>query len=206
MKIISYKNFKAQIMKAPRLKDDGIHVLPPSDPLDIYYSDEFINYPENWMKGPGIFVVSVLPETGLWFDWTFNSDKNTAIVPTVKGCNPITGLKTSGFHLERYEDKCPKHGCDFIGDRFCEECGYKWPCQNYVAYPNLLLWDGYRSEDGNVRQFFFTEELMRDVSSALIGRENTVPAFGFAFYTPKKLREELREEYRIIRKTRLYWS
>ena len=147
-----------------------------------------------------------LPETGLWFDWTFNSDKNTAIVPTVKGCNPITGLKTSGFHLERYEDKCPKHGCDFIGDRFCEECGYKWPCQNYVAYPNLLLWDGYRSEDGNVRQFFFTEELMRDVSSALIGRENTVPAFGFAFYTPKKLREELREEYRIIRKTRLYWS
>ena len=72
MKIISYKNFKAQIMKAPRLKDDGIHVLPPGDPLDIYYSDEFINYPENWMKGPGIFVVPVLPETGLWFDWTFN--------------------------------------------------------------------------------------------------------------------------------------
>jgi len=111
------------------------------------------------------------------------------VVPTVKGCNPVTGLQTSGFHLERYETKCPKHNTDFIGERFCEKCGYKWPERNYISM-NPLWWDGFRAEDGTVRQFFFTEEMMRDVATALIGVKNTVPAFGFAFFSPKKRRQE----------------
>jgi hypothetical protein len=134
--------------------------------------------------------VPVRPNTGLWFDWTANSQVNTAVLPTVKGCNPITGQQTSGFHMERYEEKCPKHNKPFKAERFCEECGYKWPSQNYVTTPNVLWWDGFRSEDGNVRQFFFTEEELRDVATHMIGKENTVPAFGFAFYRPKEMRAD----------------
>jgi len=33
---------------------------------------------------------------------------------------------------------------------------------------------------------------MRDIATYLIGKESTVPAFGFAFYTPKELRREER--------------
>lgn len=187
-KEMSYKGFSARIMEAKRLTGDYLHGLPSGSPLDVYYSEEFVNWPENWMKKS--FLVPVQPNKGLWFDWTKNSQINTAVLPTVKGCNPITGLQTSGFHLERYEDKCPKHDCNFQGDRYCPECDYKWPFGNYVSHPNTLWWDGFRSDDGSVRQFFFTEEEMRDIATHLIGKENTVPAFGFAFYSPKKPREE----------------
>ncbi len=187
---MKYKGFTATIMEARRLKGDQVFGLPPGTPLDVYYADEFLHPPESWMKGPGVFVVPVRPDKGLWFDWRDNPNLNTAVVPTIKGCNPITGMKTSGFHLERFDDKCPKHGCDFLADRFCEKCGYKWPPQNYISSPNTLWWDGFRAEDGTVRQFFFSEEEMRDVASAMIGKKNTVPAFGFAFFSPKEKRAE----------------
>jgi len=187
--VMRYKGFFARIMEAARLKGDQTFGLPPGNPLSVYFVDQFVNPPENWMKGPGCFVVPVKPDKGLWFDWTPNSSMNTAIIPTVKGCNPITGMPTSGFHMERYENKCPKHGIEFMGDRFCKECGYKWPFGNYVAAPNRLWLDGWRnSSDGTVRQFFFTAEELRDIATHRIGKENTVPAFGFAFYQPKEPR------------------
>ena len=195
---MEYKGFKAEVREAQRLTGDHIHELPPGSPLPVYHVDQFVNVPENWMKGPGVFVIPVRPDKGLWFDWRGNSHMNTAIIPTVKGCNPITGLQTSGFHMERYENKCPKHNCDFMAERFCPECNYKWPSHNYVSVPNILWWDGFRAEDGTVRQFFFTEDMMRDVATHLIGKENTVPAFGFAFYTPKKRREKPRSITRGI--------
>lgn len=189
MNTMEYKGFKAQIMEAERLRGDHVHGLPPGTALPVYHMDEFLKPPENWMKGPGVFVVPVRPDKGLWFDWRKNSELNTCVLPTVKGCNPITGLQTSGFHLEKYENKCPKHNCDFMADRFCPECNFKWPDRNYCSM-HPLWWDGFRADDGTVRQFFFTEEMMRDVATHLIGRENTVPAFGFAFYTPKEMRQE----------------
>lgn len=187
---MQYKGFSARIMEAERLRGDTVHGLPPGRPLPVYMVDDFKEVPESWMKGPGVFVVPVKPNKGLWFDWTNNSKVNTAVIPTVKGCNPITGMQTSGFHMERYEEKCPKHNKPFKAERFCEECGYKWPFGNYVAAPNILWFDGFRSDDGSVRQFFFTEEELRDVATHMIGKENTVPAFGFAFYRPKEMREE----------------
>jgi len=189
-KIMEYKGFKAEIREAERLTGEYTHALPPGTPLDVYNSDVFVEYPEQWMRGPGVFVVPVRANRGLWFNWTMNSIANTAVVPTVKGCNPITGLQTSGTQMERYEEKCPKHGVEFQGDRYCSECGYKWPAQNYIASPNTLWLDGFRSEDGSVRQFFFTEDEIRDVATHMIGKENTVPAFGFAFYQPKEIRPE----------------
>jgi hypothetical protein len=109
-------------------------------------------------------------------------------MPTVKGMNPVTGQKTEGYGLERYENKCPVHNIDFREGRFCEECNYKWPPQNYVAAPNRLWWDGFRTSDGKVRQFFFTEDLAKSIPENVIGKQNTVPAFGFAFYKTKQTR------------------
>ena len=183
---MEHKGFFARIKEAERLIGDTVHGLPPGRDLPVYYADAFNVYPENWMKGPGVFVVPVRPNKGLWFDWRDNDENNTAIIPTVKGCNPITGLQTTGFFLERYDSKCPKHGCDFQANRFCPECGYKWPDRNYVSQ-SPLWWDGFASE-GDVRQFFFTEEMMRDIATHMIGKENTVSAFGFAFYSPKEPR------------------
>ena len=183
---MEHKGYFAKIMEAPRLVGDQIFGLPPGTPLPVYQADAFKKYPENWMKGPGVFVVPVNPNKGLWFDWRDNDENNTAIIPTVKGCNPITGLQTTGFFLERYDMKCPKHGCDFQAERFCPECGYNWPDRGYVS-GSPLWWDGFMA-DGCIRQFFFTEEMMRDVATHMIGKENTVPAFGFAFYSPKERR------------------
>lgn len=189
MNTMEYKGFKAQIMEAQRLTGDLTHDLPPGSALPVYHMDEFLKPPRGWMRGHGVFVVPVRPEKGLWFNWRNNSEINVAVLPTVKGCNPITGLQTSGFHLEKYENKCPKHNCDFMADRFCPECNFKWPDRNYCSM-SPLWWDGFRADDGTVRQFFFTEEMMRDVATHLIGKENTMPAFGFAFYTPKEMRQE----------------
>jgi len=189
-RVMEHKGFKAKIMEADRLIGDQVHGLPPGSPLPCYHADAFKSYPENWMKGPGVFVVPVQPNKGLWFDWRDNDENNTAVIPTVKGCNPITGMQTTGFHLERYDNKCPKHGCNFEAHRFCPECSYKWPDRGYVS-GRPMWWDGFRSEDGSVRQFFFTEEMMRDVATHMIGKENTVPAFGFAFYSPKVMRPSI---------------
>jgi len=192
MKTMELAGFKARIMEAERLTGNDIFGLPPGIPLEIYYSDQFKKWPKNYIDKA--FLVPVRPNKGLWFDWTLCAAANTAVLPTVKGCNPITGLQTSGFHLERYDTKCPKHGCDFIGDRYCPECAYKWPAQNYACV-SPLWWDGFRSDDGTVRQFFFTEDELRDVATALIGLENTVPAFGFAFYKPKVPRPPVNHIY-----------
>lgn len=197
--VMSYKGFQAKIMEAERLLGENDHALPSGSPLPVYQSDLFVDYPKNWMKGPGVFVVPVKADKGLWFDWTMNDNTNTAVLPTVKGCNPITGLQTSGFHLERYENKCPKHQKDFQGERFCPDCDYRWQPQNYVAYPNVLWWDTWCSgKDGIGRQFYFTEDPLKDISDRLIGKENTVPAFGFAFYRPKEPRPSKQVLWRPI--------
>ena len=182
---MTYEGYSAQVMESERLRGEEIHSLPPGKALNVYPVDSFLSPPENWLK-KGAFVVPVKPNKGLWFNFRMNDENNTAVLMTVKGCNPVTGLETSGFHLDRYENKCPKHGCDFESERFCPECGYKWPDRSYLS-GSPLWWDGWVCE-GAIRQFFFTEEMMRDIATHLIGKENTVPAFGFAFYSPKERR------------------
>ena len=187
---MTHKGYSAQIMEARRLEGEQIHPLPQGSPLFVYPSDAFKKYPETWMKGPGVFVVPVRPDKGLWFNFRMNSEANTAVIMTVKGCNPITGLPTSGFHLERYDERCPKHGCNFQADRFCPDCGYKWPDRGYLSgLP--CWWDGFRSDDGSVRQFYFTEDELKDIATHMIGKDSVVPAFGFAFYSPKERRPEI---------------
>jgi len=186
---MEYKGFSAVIQKAERLVGDYVHGLPPGKPINVYPVDAFEKPLGNWVKGAGNYVVPVESDWGLWFDWTMNDYLNTAILPTVKGMNPITGQRTNGFALERYEEKCPVHKIKFKDGLFCEKCNFKWPKQNYVASPNTLWWDGFRTSDGKVRQFFFTEDLLKSIPEQVIGKEDTVPAFGFAFYQTKVRRE-----------------
>lgn len=204
MRLMQHKGFKAQIMKAERLIGSGIHGLPPGHPIDVYPVDAFKKPLDNWLKGTGNYVVPVNSEDALWFDWTGNDQMNTAVLPTVKGMNPITGRRTNGHILERYEDKCPEHGIKFSDGLYCEKCDFKWPVQNYIAYPNTLWWDGFRSADGKVRQFFFTEDLARSIPELIIGKEDTIPAFGFAFYRTKVARVMTGGSFRTYSQTGIY--
>lgn len=188
MDMMKLNGFTARIMEADRLVGDTVFGLPPGRPLPVYKVSEFVKKSEAWIDDEGSFVVPVNPDKGLWFDWTQNDPRNTAVLPSVKGCNPITGQQIDGFVLESYQKKCPVHGTDLNDDLYCDECGYKLAPQNYVCAPNILWWDGFRDKDGTVRQFFFTEDMKRDVAAAMLGKENTVPAFGFAFYTAKEKR------------------
>ena len=170
--------------------------LPPRNARDAYVVDEYPACPQNWMRSSGevsSYFVPVLPEHGLWFD--FNENKkhthHVAVVISVQGINAVTGQKTDKLRLEQYKKKCPIHNEPFGHERFCEKCGYKWPQQNYLASnvtPNPYFWlDGFRSQDGEVRQYVFTEEIARGVAAQLIGEER-VFAIGIAFYLSKEVK------------------
>ena len=182
---MEHKGFNANLRRAPRLKGERVFGLPPGAKIPTFPVSCFPKAPESWVREAGSYVCPVDPNWALWFDWQDNDSDNTAVLPSVKGVNPITGRKTEGFALEQYAEKCPVHGVGLGSKRLCEKCGYQWPAQSYVASPNILWWDGWRQPDGTVRQFFFTEEDEKDIASAIIGKPNTMPAFGFAFYEPK---------------------
>lgn len=190
--IMEHNGFKARIMCAERLVDNGRpHGLPPGDELPVWPISSLPGCPDSWVREPGTYVVVAGCNIGLWFDWTMNDVMNTAVLPSVKGMNPITGRKLEGPGLESYQENCPIHGTPFGHNLLCEECGYRWPAQNYVTYESTLWWDGFRQPDGKVRQFFFTEDEKRDIASLVIGKENTMPAFGFVFYKTKEHRERV---------------
>jgi hypothetical protein len=194
--VMEHAGFKARLMKAERIKDDGlVHVLPKGEPLPVFPIACLPGAPKDWVRAAGTYVCPVSVNIGLWFDWTENDPLNTAVVPSVKGMNPITGMEMNGLGLESYTNNCPRHNEPFAHGRFCQKCGYEWPAQNYIcSAPHW--WDGFRnSNDGTVRQFFFSEDEARDIASLVMGREKTVPAFGFAFYKTKIRREMPRVEH-----------
>jgi hypothetical protein len=188
MKTIEHSGHKFSINKTTRLNGNFTHDLPLGDKIDIFSVDQFEEPLKHWITGPGNYVVPVESNCGFCFDFTENDSLNTAILLSIKGMNAITGRKTTGFSLERYENKCPEHGIDFKDGLFCEKCNFKWPTQNYLSYPNMLRCDGFRTSEGKVRQFFFTEDLSKSIPELVIGKEDTVPAFGFAFFKAKKQR------------------
>jgi len=185
---MEHAGFKASLMRAKRLEGNEVFGLPPGKKIRVFPIATLPGSPEGWVREAGTYVVPVDKEWGLWFDWTMNDSLNTAIIPSVKGMNPITGRKLDGFGFEEYSDKCPVHNIALTHGNLCSECGYELPPQNYICSPNRLWWDGFRQADGSVRQFFFTDDDERDIASAVIGKENTVPAFGFACYKPKNPR------------------
>ncbi len=175
---------------------EEFHSLPPYSPVDICPVDEYEACPTNWMHGSDVassYFVGVKENHGMWLDFNecFYHTHDVAIVISVQGINPITGQKMvakKALKLEQYHKKCPIHKINFKQDRYCDKCGFKWPGQNYLATtgtPEMMLWlDGFRTPEGTVRQYIFTEDKMRGVASQLIGEER-VFAIGIAYYLSK---------------------
>lgn len=193
-----YFNMPKQLKSKKNKQGDELsHDLPPYATQAAMVVDEYPACPTSWMHGSSIansYFVEVKPGYGMWIDFNenHNSEYDVAIVLSIQGINPITGQKMVGenlLRLEQYKTKCPIHNIDFQQDRFCPECGFKWPAQNYICTtgtPSGMLWiDGFRTPEGKTRQYIFTEEEMRGVAAQLIGDER-VFAIGIAFYRSKQ--------------------
>jgi len=170
--------------------------LPPYRPRRAYLVDEYPACPDSWMRSTGrikSYFAPVMENHGLWLDFNTcaHHPNHTAIVVSVQGVNAVTGLPCKDAQLEQYRDACPKHKEPFGPDRLCKKCGYRWPKQNYLSStgtPHGHLWlDGFRAEDGKVRQYVFTEQKLRSVAKAIIG-EDRVFALGISFFLSKEPR------------------
>ncbi len=150
--------------------------------------------PESWVRGDAMeasYFVPVVAEHGLWLDFNanLNHSHHVAVLISVQGVNPITGRPVGDDKLEQYRKNCPVHARKLGEERFCKACGFKWDAQNYLAgnatpYPYFWL-DGFRAEDGVVRQYVFTKETARGVAAQILGEER-VFAIGIAFYLSKE--------------------
>jgi len=177
---------------------DVKHCLPPYSKRKSFLVDEYPACPKNWMRSEGrtvSYFVPVQEGKGMWLDFNANSahSHEVAIVVSVQGINPITGLPCEGAQLEQYIDNCPKCNEPFKPDRLCEKCKIKYPKQNYISTtttPNGQLWlDGFRSIEGVVRQYILTEEKIRGVASNLIGKDR-VFAIGISFFLSKEKKKK----------------
>jgi len=168
--------------------------LPPYCKRMPYLVDKFPSCPKDWMRSEGkikSYFVPVIEGDGMWLDFNNNckNPHHVAIVISVQGINPITGLPCKDFQMEQYIEECPKHKIKFGPDRYCKECDYKWPKQNYICTtgtPDGNLWiDGFRTAEGVVRQYILTSEKMRGVASNIIGKDR-VYAIGISFFLSKE--------------------
>lgn len=193
------KNLKCSINLPNKLEDNKIvHSLPPYATISPYLVDMYSGCPNNWMHGSDMatsYFVEVEENKGMWLDFNdcFEHNNDVAIVISIQGINPITGQKTDKLRLEQYKEKCPVHSVSFESERFCPECKYKWPAQNYLTTTSTsfgLLWlDGFKTPDGTVKQYVFTEELIKGIAHQLIGGDKTY-SIGIAFYISKKEKDK----------------
>jgi hypothetical protein len=184
------------VFNSPPAKKDGECLsLPPYRPRKAYSVDDY-ECPENWMHGSAkaaSYFVPIQAEKGMWLDFNecWGHSHHIAALISIQGVNPLTGqpMIDTAMRLEQYREKCPKHDVAFGADLFCEQCGYKWVPQNYIATTNPsgkgMFWlDGFRADDGTVRQYYFTEDAAKGVAAQIIG-EKRVYAIGIAFYQSK---------------------
>jgi hypothetical protein len=176
---------------------DGVEAvccLPPYAKQPAYAVDDYPACPANWMHGSArasSYFVAIEEGKGMWLDFNGNNSHkhDVAVLLSIQGINPLTGKKTEKMALEQYKNNCPQHDVPFQQDRFCPECGYKWPAQNYLSTTGQnggTLWlDGFRAEDGVIRQYVFTSEQIKGVAAQLIGEER-VFAIGVAFFLSKE--------------------
>jgi len=172
--------------------------LPPYARRKAFLVDEYLACPSDWMRSSGrltSYFVPIQEGKGLWLDFNKNQEKDyhVAIVISIQGVNPITGMPCTDAHLEQYIDTCPKHNEKFGPNRYCDKCGYKWPKQNYISTTgnnvNELWLDGFRTAEGVVRQYILSKEdtkrIKRGVASNIIG-EDRVYAIGLSFFLSKE--------------------
>lgn len=180
--------------------------LPPYARCKPRLVDKYTACPKDWLRSEGIiksFFVPVVEGKGMWLDlnYNFNHTYHVAIVISIQGINPITGLPCKDSQLEQYNEECPKHKIKFGPDRYCSKCDYKWPKQNYICTtgtPIGSLWlDGFRTVDGLVRQYILTAEKMRGVASNLIGKDR-VYAIGLSYFLSKEIKPNDSCKYPVL--------
>lgn len=189
--------FSCYFHMPPAIRDTGRPAALPPYALQKAYCVDDYDCPANWMHGSSnsaSYFVEVKQDHGMWLDFNANHnlEYHTAIVVSIQGINPLTGLQTKSVNLEKYDKKCPKHDLKFSKSheargeqRFCTECGFQWPSGNFISTsstPIGLLWiDGFRTEDGVVRQYVFSDDVSKGVAAQIIG-DDRVYAIGVAFY------------------------
>jgi len=200
--------FACGINMPKALEGDMTFGLPPYAKRVPFLVDKYPACPKNWMRSKGkvkSYFVPVLEGRGMWLDLNENdcNSHHVAIVISVQGVNPITGMPCEDAQMEQYVEECPKHKIKFGPDRYCKKCDYKWPKQNYLtttSTPDGMLWlDGFRSIDGIVRQYILTAEKMKGVASNIIGKEKVVYAIGFSFFTSKEKKPKPTFDANILR-------
>lgn len=188
-------------MLASRYDTSGVEVdqqLPPYAPRAAMLVDRSPGCPAHWMRSSGkamSYFVSVKEDHGMWLDFSRQTTPyHVAIVVSVQGVNAVTGLPVTDVFLEQYLEKCPKHDKPFGPARLCEDCGYKWPKQNYLASTANSMYqfwiDGFRVADGAVRQYVLTMDKLKGVAANIIG-ENRVFAIGLSFFLSKEKKPEI---------------
>lgn len=187
---------------------DDMSNLPNYAPVGVYTVDEYPACPDNWEHGSdiaGSYFASLAEDGALWLDFNgcFDHTHDVAVVLSVQGINPITGQTMVGdnpLRMEQYHKTCPIHGTEFKQDYLCEDCGFKWPGQNYLSTtgtPFGMLWlDGFRTPDGKVRQYIISAEKMRGIAAQVMEKrgedsEDRVFAIGVAFYISKDKKPDM---------------
>jgi len=193
--LMRHGNFSCGFNMPDALEGETTFGLPPYAKRMPFLVDEYPACPNDWMRSEGrikSFFVPVVEGKGMWLDFNENETSNNyhlAIVISIQGINPITGLPCNDPQLEQYIDECPKHKKKFGPNRHCKECGFNWPKQNYLCTtgtPSGSLWlDGFKSAEGVVRQYLLTAEKMRGVASNIIGKDR-VFAIGVSFFLSKE--------------------
>ncbi len=198
--LMTANNMAVGLNMPPALKSIGSGAneiaqgLPPHAPRRAFLVDEYPACPANWMRSSGrtkSYFVPIKVNHGLWLDFNMSLHRvaqDVAIVVSAQGVNAITGLPARDPQLEQFLDVCPKHKEAFGPDRLCTKCGFKWPKCNYLSstgQPLGSLWiDGFRAEDGIIRQYVFTEDHARSVAKAIVG-EDRVFALGISYFLSK---------------------
>jgi len=193
MHLASDKSLGVDFHSPKKLTEKTVNSLPPCAKVRAYETDCYVGAPKDWMRGNGkdrSYFVPVQADRGLWLDFNRvrHHKKHVAVLVSIQGLNPVTGMPLKGMKLEQYDKDCPVHNHAFEKDRFCKDCGFNWPKQNYLCTtgtPGGLMWiDGFRGADGTVRQYYFTPETMKGVAAQILG-EKRVFALGVAFFLSK---------------------
>lgn len=165
--------------------------LPPYAPVEAHLVDEYPDLPEEWERSTAdtaCYVVGLKEGNGMWFDFTslaYHPTHNVAVRMSMQGVCVITGVEVVGgqMPLHQYKRNCPTHNVPFGPNLRCNECGFDWPAQNYLAStaPAIMWIDGFRASDGKTRQFLITEDENRGIAAQLIGNRRTFD-LTFAFF------------------------
>ncbi len=168
--------------------------LPEYAPQTAYNVDDYPCALPEWRRGSATeasYFVPVQTDRGMWLDLNRNQSGHSyhvAALISIQGANPLTAQPVNGTKLEQYSDTCPEHSIPFRSQRFCPQCKFKWPKQNYLASnatPQGLYWlDGFRAKDGTVRQYIFTHDTARGIAAQILGDDRAF-AIGVSFFLSK---------------------